>query len=641
MTNEQQVIEHILNGFWVFYTTQHPTSITHSDFEVDWAVTLSENESSLLSSNVSSLEIKNAIFSLKPYKAPSVDGLHAGFFQHFWPTLEQSVTEEIRTIFASGVMPAYLNQTLVVLIPKRAGLELLRHFRSISLCTTIYKAVTKIIVNRIRPFMHQLVSPFQTAFIPSWKGRDNMIIAQEILHSMGRKKGRTGVMALKIDLEKAFDRLEWSFIREVLIHFNFPSNLIALIMECISTSSVAILFNGGKLEPFLPLRGIHQGDPISSYIFILCLEYLGLLIHEKITNKAWKEVKASRSGPAFTHLFSANDLILFGQASVSTASAIDDMLNHFCQLFGQKVSNDKSLILFSKNTPPAIRDSICNNLGFLETTKFDKYLGFPLKFSDQGSKDFDFIIQRTQEKLVGWQANLLSLAGRRILIQASSTTIADYVMQGALLPSRVCQELDRAHRNFLWGSTPEKRKMHMVNWDKVTFPTDHGGLGIHASRPRNLSLLAKLNWEITNDDHSPWVRVLRAKYLSNYAINNPWASKGACSRTWAACKAAKPLLDKGLRKAIHTGNSTSFWNDTWCSTSSVRSIFFGPLNVHEENKMVCDFIDSNGCWNWESPSFTPPPHNPLLILFKPSPSISPPFSVTQLHGLSQGMTIST
>ena len=191
-------------------------------------------------------------------------------------------------------------------------------------------------------------------------------------------------------------------------------------------------------------------------------------------------------------------------------------------------------------------------------------------------------IYKETVKLAGWQANLLSLAGRRILIQTSSTAIADYVMQGALLPSRVCQELDKAHRNFLWGSTPEKRKMHMVNWDKVTLPTDHGGLGIHASRPRNLSLLAKLNWEITNDDHSPWVRVLRAKYLSNHAINNPWASKGACSCTWAACKAAKPFLDKGLRKVIHTGDSTSFWNDTWCSTSPVCSIFFGPRNVHEE-----------------------------------------------------------
>ena len=177
------------------------------------------------------------------------------------------------------------------------------HFRPISLCTAVYKVVSKVIVNRIRPFMQQLISPLQTAFIHGRKGLDNMIITQEILHSMERKKGRTGVMALKIDLEKAFDRLEWSFVREVLVHFNFPPNLITLIMDCISSSTVSILFNGGKLDPFTPSHRIRQGDPISPYIFILCLEYLGLLIHDKITFKAWKAVKASRTGPAFSHLF--------------------------------------------------------------------------------------------------------------------------------------------------------------------------------------------------------------------------------------------------------------------------------------------------------------------------------------------------
>ena len=147
-------------------------------------------------------------------------------------------------------MPAYLNQTLVVLIPKRIGPKHLGHFRPINLCTTVYKIISKIIVNRIQPFMKQLVSPFQVAFIPRRKGLDNMIIAQEILHSMEKKKGRSGVMVLKIDLEKAFDRLEWSFIREILIHFNFPSDLIAIIMDCISSSSVFVLFNGGKLKSF-------------------------------------------------------------------------------------------------------------------------------------------------------------------------------------------------------------------------------------------------------------------------------------------------------------------------------------------------------------------------------------------------------
>lgn len=159
--------------------------------------------------------------------------------------------------------------------------------------------------------MHHLISPLQAALILGRKGLDNMILAQEILHTMERKKGRIGTMALKIDLEKAFDRLEWSFVCEVLHHFNFPKNIIDIIMACILSTSVSILFNGGKLEPFTPTRGIRQGDPLSPYIFILCLEYLSILILDKIADNTWKPVKASRSSPSFSHLFFTDDLILF------------------------------------------------------------------------------------------------------------------------------------------------------------------------------------------------------------------------------------------------------------------------------------------------------------------------------------------
>ena len=147
------MINHIQDGFQELYKSQHLSSIAHSDFDVDWATTLSDGDSRMLSTNISSLEIQKALFSLKPFKTPSADGLHAGFFHHFWPTLRSSVTEEVQNIFVSKKMPAYLNQTLVVLIPKRIGPELLGHFRPISLCTTVYKIVSKVIVHRICPFM--------------------------------------------------------------------------------------------------------------------------------------------------------------------------------------------------------------------------------------------------------------------------------------------------------------------------------------------------------------------------------------------------------------------------------------------------------------------------------------------------------
>ena len=173
-------------------------------------------------------------------------------------------------------------------------------------------------------------------------------------------------MALKIDLEKAFDCIEWSFIKEVLVNFNFPSNLIAIVMDCISSIFVSVLFNGGKLPTFSPSRGNYQGDPLSPYIFILCLEYLGLLIQDKIANRTWKPIKASRSNLVFSHLFFADDLMLFGQASLKKSEAIDEVLTIFCRLSGQRVSKEKSRVLFSKSTPEESRRAICCFLGILE-----------------------------------------------------------------------------------------------------------------------------------------------------------------------------------------------------------------------------------------------------------------------------------
>ena len=98
-------------------------------------------------------------------------------------------------------------------------------------------------------------------------------------------------MAIKIDLEKAYDRIEWSFIREMLVKFNFPSKLTDIIMSCVSSVSTSLLFNGGCLESFQPSRGIRQGDPLSPYLFILCMEYLGHLIKDKCATKAWIPVK--------------------------------------------------------------------------------------------------------------------------------------------------------------------------------------------------------------------------------------------------------------------------------------------------------------------------------------------------------------
>ena len=146
---------------------------------------------------------------------------------------------------------------------------------------------------------------------------------------MGKTKGRGDYMTLKIDLEKAYNKLEWSFIRDMLICFNIPKNLIDLTMSCISSVSTLLLFNGRALEHFLPTRGIRQGNPLSPYMFIMCMDYLGQLIQETCEDKSWIPIKASRRGPAFSHLFLVDDLVLFTKANMENCLVVREVLMIF------------------------------------------------------------------------------------------------------------------------------------------------------------------------------------------------------------------------------------------------------------------------------------------------------------------------
>ena len=232
---------------------------------------------------------------------------------------------------------------------------------------------------RIRPVLDYLVSPLQTAFVPKRKSVVNAIIVQELVHSMSKKKGKERCMAIKIDLEKAYDCMEWSFIRDTLSLFRVPSRLSSLIMSCVTSSSISVLFTGGALDHFLPSRGIRQGDLLSPYLVILCMEILGAFIMEKCEAKLWDPILTSRGGVTFSHLFFVDDLVLFAKADSKNCKAIRDVLDTFCDLSGQKVSVEKSRVFFSPNVGSNTKEELCNILEFRSIPNLGKYLDFPIK----------------------------------------------------------------------------------------------------------------------------------------------------------------------------------------------------------------------------------------------------------------------
>ena len=163
----------------------------------------------------------------------------------------------------------------------------------------------------------------------------------------------------------------------------------------------------------------------------------------------FRSIKVSQRGPSVSHLMFADDLVLFAKANNVNCCAIRDVLDEFCKISRQTVSEAKSRVFFSPNVDLDDREAFCDILGFASTSYLGKYLGIPIRQLGMSSREYNFILDRVKQKLVGSKANLLTLVGRAVLFQASLAAIPSYVMQCVALLGKVLDGIDRVNRNFL------------------------------------------------------------------------------------------------------------------------------------------------------------------------------------------------
>ncbi|XP_070664898.1 uncharacterized protein [Malus domestica] len=554
---------------------------------------VSEEMNQALLKPVSEDEIKTAIFKMGGLKAQGPDGFQGIFYQSYWEHVYADVCALVRELMQGSSSPTSLNATYIVLIPKVPHPETVSQFRPISLCNYSYKVLSKVLANRLKVILPMLISPSQNAFVAGRQIQDNIGIAHEMFHFLkGRTAKRKFEMGVKLDMQKAYDRVEWDFLDAVMERMGFCCLWRRLVMGCVSSVNFAVLLNGQPGNKFAPSRGLRQGDPLSPYLFIILGEVLSCMIQAAIDDKQLERVRIGVSGPIISHLFFADDTLLFLRAGDNYCRNLLSIIDRYCAASGHKVNLQKSSIYFGANVPKGVAANLGGILGVSVVDNPGTYLGVPAIWGRSKKRGLAYVKGRILGKLQGWKQSALSRAGREVLIKAVVQAIPAYPMCIFKFPTVVCQELDALVARFWWGSHGQDRKIHWVSKQVLGLPKDMGGLGFRNFQEFNVALLAKQCWRLLTEPNSLWARVIKARYFLHCSF---WeAKKGAwASWAWSSLLSGRELLASGSHWQIMGGEDVRVWVDRWLpSLPSGHPMPLSTVSV-SSNLRVSSLIDSS------------------------------------------------
>lgn len=232
-----------------------------------------------------------------------------------------------------------------------------------SYSNVLYKIFSKVLANRLKKILPSIITEYQSAFTKSRLISDNILVAFESLHSMQRHTGKDDYMAIKLDMSKAYDRVEWVYLEAVTRKMGFVERWVRLMMTCITSVSYSILINGEPKGMVVPTRGIRQGDPLSPFLFLLCTEGLNGLISQAANQGDIKGFDLCRNSPRLTHLLFVDDSLLFYRATEQECNNILEILDVYGSCSGQQINRNKTTIFFSKFTSDEKREHIKQALG--------------------------------------------------------------------------------------------------------------------------------------------------------------------------------------------------------------------------------------------------------------------------------------
>lgn len=396
---------------------------------------------------VTPAEIEEVVMSSKNNKAPGIDGFNAEFYKSCWPIIKHDITEAILSFFQSGKMLGELNITSITLVAKKKSPNTFQDYRPISVCKVLYRFISNILANRLSQVLKEVTNLNQHAFIKGRKIHENIALCHELLHNYHKDKGPPR-MAVKIDIHKAYDSLNWEFLIHLLHLMEFPPAFAEWIRACITRPHFTVNLNGSSVGYFHSTRGLRQGCPVAPYLFILAMQHFSDLLDQQVAQGKLTPHQHC-SNPLITHLTFADDLFIFAKAEIQSAETILQVLDQFAGVSGLQSNHSKSAIFFAGSST-ASHSQITGLLGITAGELPVKYLGIPLLSKRLTFQDCMPLLEAITQKIQCWQNTSLSYAGRAELIRSVLMgRILYWISSSFLLPQKVISRLTQLLTRFL------------------------------------------------------------------------------------------------------------------------------------------------------------------------------------------------
>lgn len=460
-------------------------------------------------------EIQQAVFQLANGKASGPDGLPNEFLKMYWPEVKDQILLIFERLFNNSLDLTSYNEAKIVMIPKCDPAATTSDFRPISVLNLIPKLISKVLANRLRVVLPDLISRNQTCFIQGRQIAENFVTTRELLQHITHE-GKPVVFA-KIDFKKAFDSIEWSFLTTVLQARGFPNRWIQWLITLWSSSSSRVLINGEYSSSFAHKRGLRQGDPLSPMLFNIGVDVFQKMI--QVGNSILSAPLSNKLQDSMVALQYADDTAIIANGDITSLVTFKLILRIFSAISGLQVNYSKSTFVplgIDGNDLHWVQAVMgCSRSDFPIT-----YLGMPLTVKKPTKQLFIPLIEKVEGRLQGWQSRLLSRGGRLLLTQTVLSSIPIYHMICFVLPKWVISRIDRARRRFIWGNRgKDHRYVSLYNWNLVCIPRRWGGLGIPDLHLRNVSLIMRWWWKLYNEPESIWsVLISRIRWQGTYSL---------------------------------------------------------------------------------------------------------------------------